>query len=327
MPLVVLAHVDPDRACRAPAAARGVDLGDLGLGPLQEFPVGGHDFINGSWPIRHSRYVARDVGGDTRAAAGRRRSRSSRPDRWPGVVLATRQDPAQPTAQCDGRAKALLVPGVTSPDAAGRPGRARPAAEGSRAGARAARPATHRTTRWSQFNYGERPPLRRVLRGRRARRFAQAKKAGHDTYYEMRADCVPASAVLPAEGRVLSDLPADSSTTRCSMQGVLLQRQRPPALAPRSSMRARHGCTRTTTRRRSRRRSGGSTRTTSRPRSRTSARSSSASRSSQTVRYHLGLLLAWTGQRDQAVKEFRRVARSRASDVLWEYNPPRSCGG
>ncbi len=26
---------------------------------------------------------------------------------------------------------------------------------------------------------------------------------------------------------------------------------------------------------------------------------------SQSVRYHLGLLLAWTGQRDQAIKEFR----------------------
>jgi len=26
---------------------------------------------------------------------------------------------------------------------------------------------------------------------------------------------------------------------------------------------------------------------------------------SQSVRFHLGLLLAWTGQRDQAVKEFR----------------------
>ena len=30
---------------------------------------------------------------------------------------------------------------------------------------------------------------------------------------------------------------------------------------------------------------------------------------SQSVRYHLGLLLAWTGQRDQAIKEFR-LARS-----------------
>jgi hypothetical protein len=30
---------------------------------------------------------------------------------------------------------------------------------------------------------------------------------------------------------------------------------------------------------------------------------------SQSVRYHLGLLLAWTGQRDQAVAEFR-LARS-----------------
>jgi hypothetical protein len=30
---------------------------------------------------------------------------------------------------------------------------------------------------------------------------------------------------------------------------------------------------------------------------------------SQSVRYHLGLLLAWTGQRDQAITEFR-LARS-----------------
>jgi tetratricopeptide (TPR) repeat protein len=29
---------------------------------------------------------------------------------------------------------------------------------------------------------------------------------------------------------------------------------------------------------------------------------------SQSVRYHLGLLLAWTGQRDQAVREFRLAA-------------------
>ena len=30
---------------------------------------------------------------------------------------------------------------------------------------------------------------------------------------------------------------------------------------------------------------------------------------SQTVRYHLGLLLAWTGQRDQAIVEFRAAKR------------------
>ena len=37
---------------------------------------------------------------------------------------------------------------------------------------------------------------------------------------------------------------------------------------------------------------------------------------SQTVRYHLGLLLAWTGQRAQAIKEFRlarRLGRKRHS--------------
>jgi hypothetical protein len=28
---------------------------------------------------------------------------------------------------------------------------------------------------------------------------------------------------------------------------------------------------------------------------------------SQSVRYHLGLLLAWTGQRDAAITEFRRA--------------------
>jgi hypothetical protein len=37
---------------------------------------------------------------------------------------------------------------------------------------------------------------------------------------------------------------------------------------------------------------------------------------SQTVRFHLGLLLAWTGQRDLAVKEFRATRALGAKTAL-----------
>ena len=37
---------------------------------------------------------------------------------------------------------------------------------------------------------------------------------------------------------------------------------------------------------------------------------------SQTVRFHLGLLLAWTGQRDLAVKEFRAARAFGAATTL-----------
>ena len=39
---------------------------------------------------------------------------------------------------------------------------------------------------------------------------------------------------------------------------------------------------------------------------------------SQSVRYHLGLLLAWTGQREQAIKEFRLAQALNPSKYTWQ---------
>src|SRR5215470_13789114 len=70
-----------------------------------------------------------------------------------GVVLATRQDPAQPTSRCDGNVQALVVPGVrTSEAAAVRAALARPPREA----ALVLEPVAFRAPKDPvvQFNYG-----------------------------------------------------------------------------------------------------------------------------------------------------------------------------
>ena len=152
-----------------------------------------------------------------------------------------------------------------------------------------------------QFNFGTALFCAGYVVRRQSRRSRQAKKAGHDTFYEVQADNDPAPAVLPARG--LPDLRAAA---------------RRPAADPGRAAPARgnqHSAERLYARA-ARLQPGNDEAQVAAAVGRFDEDNLSASFSrlgplvkrfprSQSVRYYLGLLLAWTGQRDQAIKEFR----------------------
>ena len=148
-----------------------------------------------------------------------------------------------------------------------------------------------------QFYRGIVALLRRLPRRGGAGRSGRAKKVGRDTHYEMQADSIlhpqyftPATASSRLRAR---------GTTGCSSRARCCSAQGHQHSA-RARLRAGGaGSGRTTTRRRSRPRSRASTRTTSSASFSRLGPLRASSRSSQSVRYHLGLLLAWTGQRDR----------------------------
>ena len=243
-----------------------------------------------------------------------------------GVVLATRQDPAQPKAQCRQR--------PAGPDRAG--GRRRRtsaavraalalAADGGGPRARAGRAARHPKDPVVQFNYGIALFCAGyVAEAEQAFRAGQEGRPRHDLRDARRRD--PASAVLPPQ----DGLYPSSSRSRADpllVQGVLLQRQGHQHSAERLYARA------------ARLQPDDDEAQVAAAVGRFDEDNLSASFSrlgplvkrfprSQSVRYHLGLLLAWTGQRDQAVKEFRlaralgpRTPLGKASRCL----PERSC--
>src|SRR6266516_3571330 len=101
-----------------------------------------------------------------------------------GVVLATRQDPVQPKAQCAGRAQPLLVPGVATPHGAAiRAALALPARQGARALEPVAEDAPKDPV--VQFNYGIALFCAGYL-NEAGQAFRVAKTSGRNTLYEMR---------------------------------------------------------------------------------------------------------------------------------------------
>ena len=127
--------------------------------------------------------------------------------------------------------------------------------------------------------------------------FQAAKSGGRDTFYEMRADQILHPQYFHAQGRPLSRSSSRAGSDPLLLRGLIQQRSGHQHSAERALRAGRAASGRTTTRRRWRPRSGASTRTTSRPRSHGSGPLVKRFPQSQTVRYHLGLLLAWTGQR------------------------------
>ena len=230
-----------------------------------------------------------------------------------GIVLATRQDPAQPTAQCKQRPVPLIVPGVPSAQRGRRSGGVRPQPEDGCADPRADLPAgSQGSGRAVQLRH--RALLRRVRRRRRTGLPAgEEGRLRHLLRDARRPD--PAPAVLPAGGRALSDLPA-AAPERPPGPGRAHAAPRARSIPPRSSTRGPLACSRETTRPRLPQPSAASTKTTSR---RSFSRLGPLVKRfphSQSVRYHLGLLLAWTGQREQAIKEFRLAQALNPSSTL-----------
>jgi len=222
-----------------------------------------------------------------------------------GVVLATRQDPSQPKNRCSGGATPLVVPGVSSRWTADvRAAFAKPGSQAALTLEPVAQAAPNDPV--VQFNYG----VALFCAGyvdEAAQAFRAAKTAGRDTLYEMRADEVlhpqfftPADGLYPVFQQTMPD--------RLLARGVLLQREGHQHSAERVYAEA------------ARLEPNDDEAQVAAAMGRFDEDNLSASFSrlgplvrrfpqSQSVRFHLGLLLAWTGQRTEAIKEFR-LARS-----------------
>lgn len=219
-----------------------------------------------------------------------------------GVVYATRQSPAQPKAQCQQRPKPFIVPGTpTANVAAVRAALAQKPVAAARALEQLAFLAPNDPV--VQFNYGTTLYCGGFLADA-VQAFRAAKRAGRDTYYEIQSD------LLLHPQYFSQGYPPFQSESHDPLlvRGAIFQRQGHQHSAERVWSRAAR----------------------LQPMSDEAQVAAavglfdmdnlSASFSklgplvrrfptSQSVRYHLGLLLAWTGQRDQAITEFR-LARS-----------------
>jgi predicted Zn-dependent protease len=216
-----------------------------------------------------------------------------------GVVLVTRQAPPQPKAQCARAPKPFIVPGVGSPAtvAAVRAAFTQwPRGALDRFGLLVR---SHPNDPVVQFNYGE-ALICRGYTAEAAQAFAAAKSSGRDTQYEIAADQI----LHPQYFQ--NGYPLFEPTTHDPLlvRGVVLQRQGHQHSAERLYARA------------ARLHPDDAEAQVAAAVGRFDESNLSASFSrlgpltrrfphSQTVRYHLGLLLVWIGSSEQAAKEFR----------------------
>ena len=215
------------------------------------------------------------------------------------VVLATRQTPAQPSAQCKQPPKALVVPGVPTTQAAAV--RRDLAAEDIPAFETLAR--DHPRDAVVQFNYATLLFCRGYFADATTA-FRQAKKVGRDTFYEVEADnLLHPQFFHPSDG---PGYPIFEATRPDPLleRGIVLQREFHQHSAEKLYRRDAN----------------------LHPNEPDAQVAAAVGRfdeddiaaafshlgplvvrfpHSQTVRYHLGLLLSWTGQRTQAVTEFK----------------------
>jgi predicted Zn-dependent protease len=219
-----------------------------------------------------------------------------------GVVYATRQSPAQPKAQCKERPKPFIVPGTpTANVAAVRAALAQPPVAAARALEQLAFLAPSDPV--VQFNYGTSLFCAGFVTDA-VQAFRAAKKAGRDTFYEIQSDVLLHPQYFP------QGYPPFQSTSHDPLlvRGAILQRQGHEHSAEREFAKA------------AKLHPGSDEAQVAAAVGRFDMDNLSASFSklgplvrrfpkSQSVRYHLGLLLAWTGQRSEAVKQFR-LARS-----------------
>lgn len=222
-----------------------------------------------------------------------------------GVVFATRQDPPQPKARCAQGAQPLVVPGVKTGEAAAV--RAAFALGGKRT-VFALEAVEQRAPKDPvvQFNYGVALFCAGYL-DEAGQAFRAAKTTGRDTLYEMRADEVlHPQFFAPADG--LYPLFQPTRRDPLLVRGVLQQRAGHQHSAERLYLQA------------ARLHPNDDEAQVAAAVGRFDEDNLVASFSrlgplvkrfphSQSVRYHLGLLLAWTGQKDEATRQFR-LARS-----------------
>ncbi len=231
-----------------------------------------------------------------------------------GIVLVTHQDPSQPTAQCKQRPRPLIVPGVPS----ARLAEVREAfAHEPKRAAQILEPISQQAPDDPvvQFNFGTALFCAGYVTDAE-QAYRQAKKAGYDTYYEMRADeILHLQYFQPEDG--LYPIFEPQHADPLLIQGVVLQRRGKQHSAERLYARAA----------RLQPRNDEAQVAAAVGRFDEDDLAASFSRlgplvkrfpRSQSVRYHLGLLLAWTGQRDQAIEEFRLAQALNPRSTLGE---------
>jgi len=217
-----------------------------------------------------------------------------------GVVYATRQDPAQPRVLCKKPPGVLLVPGVTSKNVAAVRAAFR---EPAKRAAQALEPLANENPGDPVvlFNEGTMLYCAGYLDDA-ARAFRQAKKAGRDTFYRVKVDNLLHPQFFTDGYPILQYYGRDPLL----VQGQLQQRQYHQVSAEKLYARA------------AKLHPDDAEAQVAAAVGRFDMDDLNASFSrlgplvkrfpkSQSVRFHLGLLLAWTGQRDLAVKEFRQA--------------------
>jgi tetratricopeptide (TPR) repeat protein len=216
-----------------------------------------------------------------------------------GVVYATHQDPPQPKAQCKQPPQAFVVPGTPVANLPKvRAALARRPKDAAHALELLAQAAPHDPV--VQFNYATALYCAGYLAEADAA-YRAAKKAGRDTFYEIQADVILHPQYFGRAG-----YPPFQSASRDPLlvRGAILQRNGHQHSAEKAFAEA------------ARLHPGSDEAQVAAAVGRFDMDDLSASFSrlgplvrrfprSQSVRYHLGLLLAWTGQRRQAVEEFR----------------------
>jgi tetratricopeptide (TPR) repeat protein len=228
-----------------------------------------------------------------------------------GVVYATHQDPAQPKVSC--RSKAAIAQGVSSRNVA-----AVKAAmnQGARAAARALEPLAQEYPNDPVvlFNDG----LALYCGGyvnEAATAFTQAKKTGRDTYYEVASDVLLHPQFFQSPQGPSYPPFTEQSSDPLIVQGELEQREYHQHSAEKLWAKA------------AKLHPTDDDAQVAAAVGRFDMDDLSASFShlgplvqrfphSQVVRFYLGLLLAWTGQRDQAVTEFRATVARGANTGL-----------
>jgi predicted Zn-dependent protease len=217
-----------------------------------------------------------------------------------GVVYATRQNPAQPSVRCKQGMKPYIVPGTPTANVDA----VRTAfAGGPKSAAQALEPLALQATGDPvvQFNYATALFCAGFV-GDAESTYRAAKKAGRNTFYEIQSDVVLHPQFFD------QGYPPFVSETRDPLlvQGEILQRAGHEHSAERVFARAArlhpHDDEAQVAAAVARFDMDNLSASFSRlgPLVRTFPRS-------QSVRFHLGLLLAWTGQRTQALVEFRRA--------------------
>lgn len=217
-----------------------------------------------------------------------------------GVVLATRQAPSQPKARCPRGAQPVVVPGTPTRNVAA----VRAAfAQRPRAAAQKLELLAQQAPRDPvvQFNYATALFCAGYLADADAA-FQRAKKAGYDTLYEIQADVILHPRYFD------QGYPPFVTTSRDPLlvRGTILQRQGHQHSAERVFAKA------------ARLHPDDDEAQVAAAVARFDMDNLSASFSrlgplvrrfpqSQSVRFHLGLLLSWIGQRDEAVIQFRRA--------------------